>query len=314
MTASLVRALQEVGACASLLTPAPLSAVCPGDASASLVEFYVECDFYGGASARFTLLAGCFRETDCSGQVVVEYSSKEEPVICSSSPPPPPTRAPTPPPRAPTGPFVCTRQDATCAALGDLYYATNGARWRSNGGWDDAASGVATEYCTFEWASCDGGVLTNLCVRERCAHHRKLRGFVLLSGFSGTTCSQALCPTRSVSWVKGCCFCACLCALGSLSALTCTLLCRTLSENDLTGTVPASLGTLTNLEFIDMQKNRLSGSLPASLGSIAALLQLCVGCSSRPATLAGLSRTLAGRLATTSSADPFRTRWAAWKS
>ena len=166
MTASLVRALQEVGACASLLTPAPLSTVCPGDASASLVEFYVECDFYGGASAPFTLLADCFRETDCSGQVVVEYSGKQEPVICSSPPPPPPTRAPTPPPRAPTGPFVCTRQDATCAALGDLYYAANGARWRSNDGWNDAASGVATDYCTFEWVSCDGGVLTNLCVRQ----------------------------------------------------------------------------------------------------------------------------------------------------
>lgn len=63
---------------------------CPGDTSASLVEFYFECDLYpnGGAGALFTLLADCFGDTDCSGQVVVEYSGKEEPVICGSPPPP----------------------------------------------------------------------------------------------------------------------------------------------------------------------------------------------------------------------------------
>jgi hypothetical protein len=105
---------------------------CPGDTSASLVEFYAECGLYGD-SAKFSLLQDCFEDTDCGGSVVVEYSSKEPPADCGR------------------GPFVCTKQDATCEALGDLYYATNGAGWGpfEAAGWRSAAAGVAADYCSF---------------------------------------------------------------------------------------------------------------------------------------------------------------------
>ena len=124
---------------------------CPGDTSASLIEYQMPCGLYG-TSAKFTLLQSCFQDTACGGSTVVEYSSKEPPVDCGR------------------GPFVCTRQDATCEALGDLYYATNGSGWRDNSGWEAAAAGIATDYCGFWHDSgfaCDGGLaLTFLCVCE----------------------------------------------------------------------------------------------------------------------------------------------------
>ena len=57
-----------------------------------------------------------------------------------------------------------------CAALGDLYTATNGQNWTnspSGGGWNAAAAGMPTDYCTFAaWSAlCNGsGVVTSLCV------------------------------------------------------------------------------------------------------------------------------------------------------
>ena len=134
----------------------PFCANLPGGATASLLEFYVECEY--GSSAKFTLVQDCFEGTECGGATVVEYSAKEEPVNCGR------------------GPFVCARQDATCEALGDLYYATNGSGWANKQGWEAAAAGVATEYCSFyyqELYPCDaverGGALTWLCVRQNWA-------------------------------------------------------------------------------------------------------------------------------------------------
>jgi hypothetical protein len=65
---------------------------------------------------------------------------------------------------------------ATCAALGDLYAATNGAGWYTSSqssDWDNAAAGTATDYCTFRQASgghiCNStGALTWLCVHSLC--------------------------------------------------------------------------------------------------------------------------------------------------
>ena len=124
---------------------------CPGDTSASLIEYQMPCGLYG-VSAKFVLQQSCFEDTDCGGSTVVEYSSKEPPVDCGR------------------GVFVCTRQDATCEALGDLYYATNGAGWQYRQGWETAAAGIATDYCYF-WhyrgPPCDEGLaLTFLCVCE----------------------------------------------------------------------------------------------------------------------------------------------------
>ena len=65
---------------------------------------------------------------------------------------------------APRGPFVCTVLGTVCDALGDLYYATNGANWPRHAGWRDASEGVPTDYCSFGNAKCRStdGMLTQL--------------------------------------------------------------------------------------------------------------------------------------------------------
>ncbi len=69
--------------------------------------------------------------------------------------------------------FTCTVAGVTCDALGDLYSATNGAGWKTNIGWSDAAgdgpSGypVPTDFCTFSGVTCTSGfpprAVTSLC-------------------------------------------------------------------------------------------------------------------------------------------------------
>jgi hypothetical protein len=68
-----------------------------------------------------------------------------------------------------TGPLLAAAQSFTCAsyndpvtcsALGDLYSATNGTSWNTNTGWSSAASGTATDYCTFDGAACASGTST----------------------------------------------------------------------------------------------------------------------------------------------------------
>lgn len=50
-----------------------------------------------------------------------------------------------------------------------------------------------------------------------------------------------------------------------------------LSNNELTGTLPAELGDLSNLAWLDLDYNRLSGSIPSRLGSLDSLLVLRLG-------------------------------------
>ena len=47
-----------------------------------------------------------------------------------------------------------------------------------------------------------------------------------------------------------------------------------LSENQLSGEIPAELGNLTNLEWLGLGRNRLSGEIPGELGSLANLQYL----------------------------------------
>jgi Leucine-rich repeat (LRR) protein len=51
---------------------------------------------------------------------------------------------------------------------------------------------------------------------------------------------------------------------------------RRMSENNLTGAIPTSLGRLASLQELKLQKNFLSGSIPMSLGNIKALQYLYV--------------------------------------
>jgi len=46
---------------------------------------------------------------------------------------------------------------------------------------------------------------------------------------------------------------------------------RRLYGNNLTGPIPESLGNLTSLEGLELQKNALSGAIPSSLGNIKTL-------------------------------------------
>ena len=60
--------------------------------------------------------------------------------------------------------------------------------------------------------------------------------------------------------------------LGSLS----DLVILDLSGNFLTGQIPASLGSLSNLHSLILDSNALTGSVPASLGSLSNLYELYV--------------------------------------
>ena len=50
-----------------------------------------------------------------------------------------------------------------------------------------------------------------------------------------------------------------------------------LSENQLTGPIPAALGDLTNLERLDLSDNELTGPIPAELGGLSNLEWLALG-------------------------------------
>ena len=46
------------------------------------------------------------------------------------------------------------------------------------------------------------------------------------------------------------------------------------TANDLSGEIPAELGSLSNLEWLFLADNKLSGEIPAELGSLSNLTQL----------------------------------------
>lgn len=49
-------------------------------------------------------------------------------------------------------------------------------------------------------------------------------------------------------------------------------MCRDLSENQLSGEIPGSTGSLSNLEYIDLSRNNLSGSLPKEIEKLSHLV------------------------------------------
>ena len=76
--------------------------------------------------------------------------------------------------------------------------------------------------------------------------------------------------------------------LGSLSNLEWL----SIWNNQLTGSIPGELGSLSNLEWLDLSSNQLTGSIPAELGGLANLESLYLGSNELtgiPPELGGLS-------------------------
>jgi Leucine-rich repeat (LRR) protein len=58
-----------------------------------------------------------------------------------------------------------------------------------------------------------------------------------------------------------------------------------LESNLLTGTIPPSIGTFTNLEFLDVHGNNLRGRIPAELGLLTKLAYLDLSSSQLTGTV-----------------------------
>jgi len=58
-----------------------------------------------------------------------------------------------------------------------------------------------------------------------------------------------------------------------------------MSSNNLTGSIPKELGSLTNLKYLDLDNNKLSGSIPKELGSLENLMELEVSGNSLVGTI-----------------------------
>ena len=58
-----------------------------------------------------------------------------------------------------------------------------------------------------------------------------------------------------------------------------------LGSNDLTGSIPTELGNLTNMTILDLTNNELTGSIPTELGSLANLTRLVLGSNDLTGTI-----------------------------
>jgi hypothetical protein len=86
----------------------------------------------------------------------------------------------------------------------------------------------------------------------------------LVALYNSTNGDGWWCKTGWLQTHTPCSWCGVTCANGRVVDLN-------LSRNGLTGTLPASLGNLTNLRGLWLQDNQLSGSIPSELSSLANL-------------------------------------------
>jgi len=200
--------------------------------------------------------------------------------------------------------FNCSSSNSPmiCSALSDFYSATGGTSWSTSTGWSSAASGIATDYCTFYGVGCYGGALTSLSLVSN-----QLNG-TIPSSISGLSTLASLVLTSNMLYgsipfsMGGLTALSTLylnqnqfsgtipTSLGSLTQMTGLI---TLDGNQLTGTIPPSLGSLTGLFGFYASSNQLNGTIPSSLGSMTSLRALCLDhnqlSGSIPSSLSGLN-------------------------
>jgi hypothetical protein len=175
--------LSPPGFCGATTTLAACEAVCTSTSGCTAIKWAYAMNAVasscpnGGAGYSWCMLLSSFSSCDYTGDIWQMFYQ------ISSLPSPPPRPIPPQPPFPPSPPplpgrpaFACAagNDPVVCSALGDLYYATNGAGWGNKSGWLSAATGTPTDYCSF-WQSpapagspldaCfPSGVLTRMCV------------------------------------------------------------------------------------------------------------------------------------------------------
>jgi Leucine-rich repeat (LRR) protein len=136
-----------------------------------------------------------------------------------------------------------------CKALVELYIKTGGANWKNNTGWN-----VTDEPCGWYGVTCEAGEVTEL--EETELEETDQPDDVPIPDDS------SLEETSDASIAES--------SLESLSKLTHL----ELSNNQLNGFIPESLGDLINLTYLDLSSNQISGSIPESLGNLSNLQSL----------------------------------------
>lgn len=154
---------------------------------------------------------------------------------------------PSPPPTSHT--FTCApaNDPIVCAALGDIFYATNGMVWANNPystqHWMEAATGIETDFCTLGHGQINAAVVS--CVDGT---------------LSSITFNAAYFQSEFVGVIPN--------AFGSLTSLTSLQLTY---ATGLTGTLPAAMGGLAGLVTLDFKYSGLIGTVPASWASLTSL-------------------------------------------
>ena len=173
---------------------------------------------------------------------------------------------------------ACSQEEdnSDLAILKELYFASNGAAWQDSTGWIQS-----NDYCN-DWVgvSCNddrevikidlsnnllaGSIPTSL-FRLRSLQELDLQGNRIRISFEGfekaTSLEILFLSDTDLDSISG---------IGAGTALTALHL----TDNDLTGTIPAELFNLSNLKVLFLNYNRFSGRIPAEIGQLVHLEEL----------------------------------------
>jgi RHS repeat-associated protein len=172
--------------------------------------------------------------------------------------------------------------DVEFQALKALYDNTGGANWTTKTNWPVAGSWPATATAA-QMGTWYGVTVTNGDITTVSLNTNNLVGTLpaALSQLTQLTKLQLTGNTGLTGVIPA--------SLGSLSKLQYIYL----FSNQLSGTIPAELGNLTNLIYLSLYGNQLSGSIPSTLGNLNKLTNLILNnnqlSGSLPAELGNMS-------------------------